>query len=115
MFRRRSASLVALALLVVPLRAADFAEWKFRQTLRVEAAGVVTFAVPPETLDAARNDRGDLRLLDPAGREVAFAIATVSPPIATRQPAKSFRTTLGARSTEIVIETGDTDAPSLAE
>ncbi len=99
--------------MLTPLHAADFAEWKFRQTLRVEAAGLITFVLPPETLDAARADRGDLRLLDPAGREVAFAIAPVANPRNAAKAPRSFRTTLGAEKTEIVIETGDAESPSL--
>ncbi|MBL9203155.1 MAG: DUF3999 family protein [Opitutaceae bacterium] len=112
--RHRSFSAITLAWLAAvpaPLRAADFAEWKFRQALRVEAAGVVTFAVPPETLDAARADRGDLRLLDPAGREVAFALAAVAAPVAAARPAKSFRAALTATATQLVIETGDAASP----
>lgn len=112
--RRRSFSAIAIALLasaLAPARAADFAEWKFRQTLRVEAAGVVTFTVPPETLDAARGDRGDLRLLDPAGREVSFALGPVAAPVAAARPAKSFRAALTATATQLVIETGDAASP----
>ena len=115
--RRRSANLAAFAWLaagLAPLPAADSAEWKSRQTLRVEAAGVTTFAVPPETLDAGRGDRGDLRLLDPAGSEVAFAIAPVERPTVTTKPARSFRATLSSTATQLVIETGDATAPSLA-
>ncbi len=114
--RRRSfnaSAITLLAAVLTPLHAADFAEWKFRQTLRVETAGLVTVAVPPETLDAARAERGDLRLLDPAGREVAFAIAPVIRPPTTTRGAKSFRSTLSAKATEILIETGDATAMSM--
>ncbi len=109
----RRASVAALAcawfvaaLAPAPLHALEPGEWKNRQTLRVDAPGIVTFAVPPATLDAARVDHGDLRLLDPAGREVAFGLTRVTTPIVRPTRVKSFRSSLTASATEIVIETG---------
>ncbi len=116
----RRASVAALAcawfvaaLAPAPLHALEPGEWKNRQTLRVDAPGIVTFAVPPETLDAARPDHGDLRLLDPAGRELAFGLTQLTPPVARRSRAKSFRTSLTATTTEILIETDDATASAL--
>ncbi|MEO6246659.1 MAG: hypothetical protein ABIQ12_14630 [Opitutaceae bacterium] len=105
---------LALALFALaPLRAFEVSEWKNRQTLRVDTPGTVTFALPPETLDAARADHGDLRLLDPAGREVAFGLSRMTPPAVRPTPAKAFRSTLTATATEVVIDTGDTRGTSL--
>ena len=113
---RHPFSALAITLFVTALaslRAADFSEWKNRQTLRIDAPGIVTFAVPPETLDAARADHGDLRLLDPAGREVAFGLTRVTFAPAKAGRASSFRSTLTASATELVIKTGDETSPSL--
>ncbi len=109
--RRRPFSTTAIALLaavIAPLHAADFAEWKNRQTIEALRAGIVMVRLPPETLDAARADRGDLRLLDPAGREVAFRINQVSRPAVRTVAVKSFRSTLTEKATQLVIETGST-------
>lgn len=97
--------LVALvALFAGPLRALDPIEWKNRQTLRVDTAGVATVELPDETLDAARLDLGDLRIVDPAGQEIAFAVVRAGRPPVQSGPAKSFRSQLGATSTQIVVE-----------
>lgn len=100
-------SLTALA----PLRALDVTEWKTRQPLAVERAGVVKLALPPATLDAARPGLEDLRLLDPAGRETPFVFERPAPgvPAVARAP-RSFRSTLGDATTELRVETG-TPAP----
>ncbi len=110
---RELIALAALTAMLTPLRATDFAEWKNRQALRVDAPGIVTFAVPTETLDAARADHGDLRLLDPAGREVAFGLTRVTPAVTRAGRASSFRSRLTATATELVITTGDETSPSL--
>jgi len=49
------------------VRAIEVTEWKNRQPLNVDAPGIISVAIPAETLDVARADLGDLRILDPAG------------------------------------------------
>ena len=49
-------------------------EWAYRQPVQVPAGGLVKFDVPAATLDAARADLADLRLLDPQGREVPLLL-----------------------------------------
>src|SRR5207253_2780911 len=64
---------------------------------------------PPETLGLARAGLEDLRLLDPAGREVPFVFTLPAPPVPpTMRPAKGFRDLLNNATTELVIETGTT-------
>ncbi|MFT3829354.1 MAG: DUF3999 family protein [Opitutaceae bacterium] len=68
--------LAPLAALVATTLAAalDTTAWEFRQTVTLDAAGPVRLTLPAETLDAARPDLADLRLLGPDGAELPFAI-----------------------------------------
>lgn len=101
-------ALALVATTLLPVHAADFTEWKSRQPLNVTQAGIVTVALPAETLDAARADRGDLRLLDPAGQEVSFVVQQSTRPAVETAAARSFRSTLNETSTQLVIECGAT-------
>lgn len=91
-------------------RALDAEAWKHRQTFAVEAPGVLRIALPPATLDLARPGLEDVRLLDPSGRETPFIIET-SPPVppSTSRAPQSFRNTLVAAATVILIETGSAE------
>ena len=100
------AILALLAAGVAPLRAISPAEWRYQQTLEVPAAGLVRVDLPPATLNAARPALEDLRLIDSTGIEVPFVIEEPAPQRGIRQRAKSFRASLAAKSTTIVIETG---------
>jgi hypothetical protein len=105
--RRFNATAIALfAAALTPLHAADFTEWKFRQEIAVGSAGLTSLTLAPETLDAARLDRGDLRLVDPTGREIAFALHRSDDFDPPPKPSgvRSFHTTLRESSSEIVIE-----------
>ena len=68
--------LAPLAALAAALTAAGFdsAAWEFQQTVTIDQAGPQRLALPAETLDAARADLADLRLLGPDGAEIPFAI-----------------------------------------
>ncbi len=96
-----------LLALPIPARALDAADWKNVQSLVVERAGVLRFALPPETLGLARPGLTDLRLLDPEGREVSFAFTPPAPtiPPTVRNPI-AFRTLLAGTATQLLIETG---------
>ena len=91
---------------VAPLRALSPAEWRYHQALEVPAPGLVRIDLPPSTLNAARHGLEDLRLIDATGAEVPFVIEEPAPQRGIRQRAKSFRVSLAAKSTTIVIETG---------
>ena len=54
--------------------ALDTAAWEFRQAVTLDRAGPVRLTLPLETLDTARADLSDLRLLGPDGAELPFAI-----------------------------------------
>ena len=71
----RLLSLAAFAaLLAVPAAALDTSAWEFRQTVTLDRAGPLRLSIPAETLDSARADLADLRLLGPDGAELPFAI-----------------------------------------
>ncbi len=103
-----AASLGFLAVLS-PVRALDPADWKTRQPLPVDRAGVHKLALPPSTLGLARPDLEDLRLLDPEGHEVPFAFTSLAPAIpVTLRPPAAFRANLTDSTTQLLIETGTT-------
>lgn len=90
--------------------ALEATEWKNGQSVNVPHGGVVKLALPPSTLDASRPGLADLRLLDPAGREVAYLLDEAAPfsPPTSRAP-RSLRTTLNDTTTEVSLETGTDD------
>jgi hypothetical protein len=98
-----SAALIAITL---PSRAASFNDWQHRQDLTVETPGLLKLSLPPETLEAARAGLEDLRLLDPLGAEVPYALERLQPGGKVVRPAKTFRVSLNNRSTIISLETG---------
>ena len=83
------------------------ADWQWNQSLPVKEPGLVRVPLPPATLDVLRPGLADLRLLDPAGTEVAWVpehplqVAAASP---VRRP-KSFTVSLQSQSTVVTVET----------
>lgn len=85
-------------------------EWRHRQELHVAAPGVVRVELPDATFDAAEPDLGDLRLLDPAGRETAFVTDRPTPvPDRIVRPA-SFAVRIEDGNTVMLLKTGTADA-----
>lgn len=90
-----------------PTHALEPTEWKNRQPLVVVRPGVLKIALPPETLGLARPGLEDLRLLDPAGREVPFVFTLPTPAVtATTRAPVSFRAVLTDSATQLLLETG---------
>jgi hypothetical protein len=100
------AGLVLILGLTGAAAGADFSAWSFRQELNVPAAGLVKLDLPPQTLSAAQPGLEDLRVADPAGSEVPYAIERPRPASASTRTAKSFQVTLGPQAAVITIETG---------
>jgi hypothetical protein len=100
--------LLALAL---PLPAEPFAaqDWRLRQDLTVRQPGPVKLALPVETLDAARPHLADLRLVDPAGQEVAFAVEQSSPIRPVVRAPRSLSGTVEDNAMVYEVETGTDD------
>ncbi|MGI9114702.1 MAG: hypothetical protein DLM73_10865 [Chthoniobacterales bacterium] len=95
-------------LLVALLLAAAFApdEWQFRQTINVPAAGLVRVNLPAETLNAARPNLADLRVIDASGNEVPYFIDQPAPRREATARVKDFRAELAYRQTILHITTG---------
>lgn len=68
--------LVPLAALAAVNLAAGFdaTAWEFHQSFTLDQAGPLRLTLPAETLDAARADLADLRLLGPDSAEIPFAL-----------------------------------------
>jgi hypothetical protein len=112
--RQRWASLAA-ALLLVPAaaRALDATAWSQRQTFTLAAPGLVKLALPADTLDRARTDLADLRILDAAAREVPYALVRPSAMQPLSVVPQQFRAALTAEATVLTLATG-TAQPLLA-
>ncbi len=103
--------LLAAALALLPLASLHALapnEWQHRQALVVEQAGVIKLALPATTLDLARPNLEDLRLLDAQGRETPFVVETAAPAVAKigRAP-QAFQVTMLNAATQLTIEVGD--------
>ena len=92
-------------------------EWRHRQTVEIAAPGLVKVPVPAETFDGAQPGLADLRLVDANGQEIPYLMdrdlssrGVPSPlePAKAIHP-KSFVSTLGDNTTQMLIETGTTD------
>jgi len=81
-------------------------EWAYRQPVQVPAGGLVKFDVPAATLDAARADLADLRLLDPQGREVPLLLEQPRAPQAVARKARATTISLEEQRTVVLVETG---------
>ncbi|HQL20816.1 MAG TPA: DUF3999 family protein [Opitutaceae bacterium] len=81
-------------------------EWAYRQTVQVPAGGLVKIDLPAATLDAARADLADLRLLDPQGREVPLLLEHPRAPQTVARKAKTTTISLEEQRTVVLVETG---------
>lgn len=86
------------------------ADWRWTQSLEVKEPGLVRVPLPPATLDGLRAGLADLRLLDPAGTEVAWiqeqpAGGIAPPPV---RSSNSFTVSLKPQSTVVTVETDPT-------
>jgi hypothetical protein len=80
--------------------------WQREQSFEVPVAGLVKIGLPVETLDSARPAQEDLRLYDDAGKEIPYVIEHPAPRPKVVQAARSFRVSLNADNTVIILETG---------
>ncbi|MBI5382985.1 MAG: DUF3999 family protein [Opitutae bacterium] len=105
MRRLRSLSFLLLAIAGSALVASPLNEWAYRQELVVPAPGLLKLNLAADTLDAARPDLADLRLLDPAGQETPLLVEWPRLPQAVARAA-NVRTSLEDQRTVVLIETG---------
>jgi hypothetical protein len=84
-------------------------EWQHRQALTVAAPGLVRVDLTPASFDAAGQGLEDLRVIDPAGREIAFLLDRPPASATHRIRALSFEAKLVQGSTQITLRTGTTE------
>ena len=108
-----------LIFLLVPLIAASASalvptEWQHRQMLGVPSPGLTKITLPAETFDSAQPSLADLRLLDAKGQEVPYLLERRQVSRGTEPgrnlSAKSFQSTPNGDATQLLIETGTSDA-----
>ena len=99
---------IAFLFLCCPLRADAISpnEWRFRQTLEVGQGGLVRFSLPAETLDAARPNLEDVRVIDSAGREVPYIIDRPLPQPESAVRPKEFHAQIEGTMTRLNLVTG---------
>ncbi len=88
--------------------AVDFAAWTHRQTVRVTQPGLMRLELEPALLDASRTTGGapfhDLRIINPAGVETPYVIASPNIIRPARADAVGFKATLNAKTTMLVFQ-----------
>jgi hypothetical protein len=84
-------------------------EWQHRQALNVAEPGLVRVDLTPASFDAAGPQQEDLRVIDPAGREIPFLLDRPPAPVARMIRPSSFDVRLAAGSTQVTVATGTTD------
>jgi len=103
----RDAALLSLTLIAAGAgRAADFSAWSHRQTLDLNHSGLVKLALPAETLDRARPDLADLRMVDGQGGEIPYAVLRPTAAAPSVVKPRSFRPELSEGATVLIVETG---------
>jgi hypothetical protein len=103
-----STTLLALLTILHPGTAGAISpnEWQFRQTLEVRAAGVNRIDLPLSTLDAARANLEDVRIIDPNGRETPYVVKRPMPAAQGVAPAKEFHAQIEGSATQLNLVTG---------
>lgn len=96
-------------LLAAASPAADFTPWQYTQTLPVTSPGMTTFDVPPVTLNVARAQLEDLRVISPSGVETPFVIEWPDIRPARLVDPREFAMKLIDGATELRITTGTTE------
>lgn len=97
---------VAALLCAGSLGAVTSNEWRFSQAVDVPASGLVRVNLPAATLDAARPDFGDVRILDSAGNEVPYLIDEPMPRRESALRSQELHTALEPTATRITLITG---------
>jgi hypothetical protein len=81
-------------------------EWRFNQELNVSTKGLIRVDLSPETINSARPNLEDLRIVDPTGQEVAYLIDPGTPQRGTELRPRDLRTELRGSATRLILETG---------
>ena len=81
-------------------------QWQFRQAIAVPVPGLVEVNLPAETLNIARPDLSDLRIMDSGESEVPFLIDQLMPRAEAAMRPKDFRAEIASAETRLLITTG---------
>jgi len=103
-------ALLGLLFTATSLSALTPDEWKYSQPLDLDAARPLKFSLPPATLDAARADVGDLRILGPDGQELPYLLLKPVAETGRTLAPKDFKAELSNSTTILTLATG-TDQP----
>jgi hypothetical protein len=100
----------ALSLLLIFASGAAYGltpnQWQFRQVIKVQAPGLVEANLPAETINVARPDLSDLRIIDGGEREVPFLIDEPIPRAESTARPKDFHAEIIPTETRLLITTG---------
>jgi len=100
----------AISLLIVFSSSAVYAltpnQWQFRQTIVVQAAGLVQVNLSAETINLARPDLSDVRIADAGEKEVPFLIDQPMPRTESTVRPKDFHAEIISAETRLLITTG---------
>ncbi len=81
-------------------------QWQFRQTIEATAPGLMQVNLPAETINIARSDLSDLRIVDADEKEVPFLIDQPIPRAESTVRAKEFHAEIISAETQLLITTG---------
>ncbi len=99
----------AISLLIVFSSGAVYAltpnQWQFRQTIEVSAPGLVQVNLPAETINIARPDLSDLRIVDADEKEVPFLSDQPMPRAESTGRPKDFHAEIISAGTRLLITT----------
>jgi hypothetical protein len=100
----------AISLLIIFSSGAVYAltpnQWQFRQTIEVPAPGLVQVNLSAETINIARFDLSDLRIVDAGEKEVPFLIDQPMPRAESTVQPRDFRAEIISAETRLFITTG---------
>src|SRR6267378_1696513 len=81
-------------------------QWQFRQAIEVPAPGLVQVNLSAETINIARSDLSDLRIIDAGEKEVPFLIDQSIPRAESTARPKDFHAEIIPIETRLLITTG---------
>src|SRR5207302_15815 len=81
-------------------------QWQFRQTIEVPGPGLVQVNLAAETLNIARPDLSDVRIIDATEKEVPFLIDQPMPRTESTVRPKDFHAEIISAETRLLITTG---------
>ena len=81
-------------------------QWQFRQAIEVQAPGLVQVDLPAETINIARPDLSDVRIVDAGEKELPFLIDQPVPRTESTVRPKDFHAEIVSAETRLLITTG---------